>query len=199
MSVLTLTQRICLDIGGEFGIEWERLDEQETHLQDRPYNGLCSTLSIRYRVTQFPRIIFMGLLYHKKCLNTEPEIEHFSKYNISAIQGHINSEADVALCKSIVGILPITNVVAAVKLGTHLSYEEMAIVISNYSTQEASLIYRQMLKQDPIGPWALYKQELEIKEALQSYVTVTQNYLNQMERSIRDELSNDARRAVTQD
>lgn len=145
MSVVKLIVSITesfISLGGIFLTELKRNEHLTRHLENRSYTGLTAFLKEEYRVVQFPRIIYIGLLYHRKCLTDSKEIENFSKYNLSAIRAHINSDSDTSLCESIVQILPITNICSAIQLGRHLSYSVMEAVLASFTERQTSLIYR---------------------------------------------------------
>ncbi|XP_057341521.1 uncharacterized protein LOC130678386 [Microplitis mediator] len=118
-----------------------------------PYIGLRAQLPEAYRIRNFPRLVYAGLLYHKRTLTDPRDIDFFKNYKVDKIKHHIPL-SDQIFIEELVNIFPlpeVSSLVISLKLATLERGRQIA------ASKDPRLIREALdeLRRDPNrGPWA---------------------------------------------
>nr|XP_053644330.1 uncharacterized protein LOC128696930 [Cherax quadricarinatus] len=140
-----------------FTRELSSIDQIADDVSRYPYLSCRYTIPTQYRISTFPRICYLGLLYFMKNLETEKEKKTFEQYNISRVAEAITSQGDRKLVESLAQVLPTEILYLTAQLVAMCSEKQGDIIASSMDDAEVEALL-DLLKQKPQpGPWYLAK------------------------------------------
>lgn len=161
--ILELARSICHQMKGVWLAEWNRLNAQCMTLATCGYISCQNVLPDNLRIAKFPRLCYMGLLYHKQNLKDDAERETFSKYAVAAIAGHITNQSERNTCEYIVRIWPSVLISTLARIAEFMPVDNLDDEYAQLTEVQQLALMKELKRIGSTSPW--YRLKREAREA----------------------------------
>ena len=187
MDVATLLEDIMMSMGDVWKKEVMHVLDLKQRLQFQPFSGLSASLEEPRQVSNYPRVAYMGLEYHKKLLGNDEQKTLFGAYNIVGIVNKIDKEQDKATCDVLVNTIPTTNVIS---LASVISVQGLAAARKIMDSEDAdtkAAVLRKLIDEKSNCAWRwFWEGETRKKEVNRIYAAVNTIVVTAIDSKIRD-------------
>lgn len=139
--------------GGPLSTELTAYGAVSGIISNSSYLGLVATAADNLRVSNFPRLVSIALLYHQINLETETEKRSFNDYNIDGVMSHLPTQADKKLVNDYAMVLPANKVTTTMSLLKTIRIESAEMIMAQRTPEERMEIISRLRSDLNPGPW----------------------------------------------
>lgn len=174
IDVLSVSKKLIEAQDQSWILEWKLVETHATKLAGRPYIGLRSSIPDDRQIARFPRIAYMGALYHASCMVDEKEKENFKRYNILGVKQHIENRGDIPVIESMAKSFPSVTLSSIAKLLRNSDLEESIQLLVGLTPDQQNAMYYHLKATYPNAAW--FVAEKSVRESGES-VRIVKNIL----------------------
>lgn len=149
----------------KFDEDYNNCTAADQDLQSKPYAGMVDNILEARTGAKNSRVIYTGLLFHKRCVKGTPQEKTFDDYNIEGVAAHVQPVEDKTTCEAIAMTIPLKSVSCTLKMLAMCDIEQSEAILANYSAAEKDSFYKSLITSDAPGKWAEFRfaQEAKVK------------------------------------
>jgi len=203
MTVEPLVRTLLQTMHAPWSIEDRRVQNLIKEIQGKPFTGLRGNLADSRQISHWPRMALIGLLHHRRTLETSEKKAEFDQYNIEGVEEKINSAQDKMTCRTIAETIPDTNILGLTSVVAGVPLEAARSVMDPKSADVKGGVLKRLIATNVVCGWRTFYYgelvKLEMKRVRGQAVGIVDKILREKMASLRSRAENELEPQVARD
>jgi len=195
MAAEPLVRRLVQTMHAPWNEEDRRIQNLIREIQGKPFTGLRGNLADSRQISRWPRMALIGLLHHRRTLETAEKQAEFDQYNTEGIEEKISPAQDKMTCRTIAETIPDTNILGLTSVVAGVPLEAARSVMDSKSADVKGGVLKRLIATNIVCGWRTFYYgelvKLEMKRVRGQAVNIVDKILRDKMASLRSRAENE--------